>query len=517
MPDGAELERRHAHIGRVDIHVQNIFDPTDPREDRALYRLANRLHLSTREETVRAQLLFASGEAYREQPLAESERILRSRRYLSDAWIVPVAYDEATNVVDVSVTVRDVWTLNPGISLGRAGGRNHTKFQIDDSNLLGRGSRVALSRSSDVDRTSTVLSYQDPMLLGSWWQLGAAYADNSDGRVRQLSLVKPFYALDTHRAFGVSGLDGTSRIERWSGGSVLDAFQETHRTAQLYTGWSGGLADGVTTRWFAGVRYDAAQFQPFPDAPTAYALPGDRRFAYPWIGWQRVEDRWEKGENVDLIGRTEDLYFGRALYVELGATGRTEGLRGSALLLHVDASDAWHVDERQQVYTSATLDGRLDGGVSENVRLGTSVRYFANVTAAQTFYASLAGTVSRRLDGDQQVLLGGDTGLRGYPLRFQGGTSSALLTLEHRVFTSWYPFRLVRVGGAVFFDAGRTWGRDYAGAVPLGMLKDVGVGLRLGNVRSGLGNMLHVDLSYAFDAPPGVKRLQVTVETKSRF
>jgi hypothetical protein len=49
------------------------------------------------------------------------------------------------------------------------------------------------------------------------------------------------------------------------------------------------------------------------------------------------------------------------------------------------------------------------------------------------------------------------------------------------------------------------------------MLKDVGIGLRLGNVRSGLGNMLHIDLSYAFDAPPGIKRTQVTVETKSRF
>ena len=89
--------------------------------------------------------------------------------------------------------------------------------------------------------------------------------------------------------------------------------------------------------------------------------------------------------------------------------------------------------------------------------------------------------------------------------------------LEHRVFTPWFPFRLVRVGAAVFFDAGRTWGRDYAGAMPLGVLKAAGIGLRLGNVRSGLGNVLHIDLSYAMDAPAGTKRLQVTVETKSRF
>jgi hypothetical protein len=517
VPDLAELERRHARIGRIDVHVLNIFDPSDPREDRRLYRLANHLHYLTREKTVRSQLLFASGDALRVQPLEETERILRGRLYLNDAWIVPMAYDEATNVVDVAITVRDVWTLNPGVSLGRAGGRNHSRVQLEEENLLGRGIHVALSRSQDVDRTSTVLSYADPNLFGRWWQLAANYADNSDGRVRALSLARPFYALDTRRAFGASATDGTSRIERWSGGQVLDQFEKQQRAGQVYYGLSDGLVDGVATRWLAGVRYELSRFTPAPGLPSDYALPADRRFAYPWIGWQRLEDRWEKSENMDLIGRTEDLYLGRSLYAELGASPRSDGLRGPALFMHVAATNAWTVGPRQQLYANATLDGRLDGGVADNVRMVAGARYFAAVTANQTFYAALAATTTHNLDGDQQVLLGGDTGLRAYPLRFQGGTSSALLTLEHRMFTPWFPFRLVRVAGAVFFDAGRTWGRDYAGALPLGTLKDVGLGIRLGNVRSGLGNVLHVDLSYAIDAPPGIKRMQVTVETKSRF
>jgi hypothetical protein len=517
VPGVAELEARHAQIGRVDVHVQNIFDVSDPREDRALYRAADRLHYRTRESTVRNQLLFAPGDELRGRILEETERILRTRRYLSDAWVVPIAYDETANTVDVAVTVRDVWTLNPGLSLGRAGGRNHTKVDLEDANLLGTGGHVSLSRSKDVDRTSTVVSYADTNAFGSWWQLGAEYADNSDGRVRSLSLARPFYALDTRRAFGASASDGTSRVVRWSRGAELDQFEQAERTGQAYYGLSEGLADGVTTRWFAGARYDLSRFSPIAGAPIAYPLPADRRFAYPWIGWQRVDDNWQKGENVDLIGRTEDIYFGKALYGELGASPRSDGLRGAALFLHLTGADAWSFGSHRQLYATAALDGRLDGGVVDNVRLVAGARYFDQVTDSQTFYAALAGTVSHNLDRDAQVLLGGDTGLRGYPLRFQGGTSSALLTLEHRVFTPWFPFRLVRVGAAVFFDAGRTWGRDYAGAEPLGMLKDVGLGLRLGNVRSGLGNVLHIDLSYAIDAPAGTKRLQVTVETKSRF
>jgi len=389
--------------------------------------------------------------------------------------------------------------------------------QLEDANLLGRGSHVSLSRSKDVDRTSTVVSYADTNVLGSWWQFGADYADNSDGRVRALALARPFYALDARRAFGASASDGTSRVQRWTAGEQLDEFQQVQHAGQVYYGLSEGLDGGVTTRWLGGLRYGASRFDALPASPGGRALPADRRFSYPWLGWQRIEDRWQKGENVDLIGRTEDLYFGRSVYAELGASGRSEGLRGPALFVHIAATDAWSLDARRQLYTNATLDGRIDGGVADNLRFVAGARYFDAVADNQTFYAAIAATATHNLDGDQQVLLGGDTGLRGYPLRFQGGTSSALVTLEHRMFTPWYPFRLVRVGAAVFFDAGRTWGRDYAGAVPLGMLKDVGVGLRLGNNRSGLGNVLHVDLSYAIDAPPGTKRMQVTVETKSRF
>ena len=69
----------------------------------------------------------------------------------------------------------------------------------------------------------------------------------------------------------------------------------------------------------------------------------------------------------------------------------------------------------------------------------------------------------------------------------------------------------------MFTDAGRTWGRGVVGAPSLGMLKDVGIGLRLGNSRSGLGNVLHVDVSWALDAPPGTRRYQLTVQTQASY
>lgn len=112
---------------------------------------------------------------------------------------------------------------------------------------------------------------------------------------------------------------------------------------------------------------------------------------------------------------------------------------------------------------------------------------------------------------------GGDNGLRGYPLRYQSGTASALVTVEERIYTDWYPFRLFHIGAAAFADAGRTWGQDVAGQEPLGLLSDVGVGLRIGNARSGFGNVLHIDFAVPLSRQPGIDSVQLLVETHHSF
>ena len=65
LPSDEELESAGATFGEIRIANENIFDLEDPKEDTALFRLANRLHITTREEVVRRQLLFGSGDRSR--------------------------------------------------------------------------------------------------------------------------------------------------------------------------------------------------------------------------------------------------------------------------------------------------------------------------------------------------------------------------------------------------------------------------------------------------------------------
>ncbi len=73
------------------------------------------------------------------------------------------------------------------------------------------------------------------------------------------------------------------------------------------------------------------------------------------------------------------------------------------------------------------------------------------------------------------------------------------------------------MAGAAFFDMGRTWGTDVTGATSDGLLKDVGVGLRLGSSRSAFGNVIHIDLAFPLDGGDDIDSVQFVVETKVRF
>ena len=84
MPSDEQLHASGATIGQIYIKVVDVFDPEIPKESGALYRAANFLHINTREQTVRPQLLFKPGDVYTLHVLEETARNLRARRYLEE-------------------------------------------------------------------------------------------------------------------------------------------------------------------------------------------------------------------------------------------------------------------------------------------------------------------------------------------------------------------------------------------------------------------------------------------------
>jgi hypothetical protein len=510
---GAGPEQETALIGEIHVVAGSIFDETDPAESGLLYRLANRLHIRTRDSTIRSQLLFTSGDPYSDGILAESERVLRTQHFLSEPEIRPVAWHDG--VVDVEVRSADVWSTTPGISLSRSGGRNALSFALEEVNLFGRGKSLAAQYSANVDRSSLGFHWSDPSVLGSRWTSDALYSVADDGDVWGVALDRPFYALATPWSAGFSARGDSHVQDRYALGEVIDDYAVEQHLFDAHRGWSDGGQYGWTQRWTVGFRYDESRF-----APTSTALqgplPSDRTLAFPYARFELIQDGYVTTRNFDQIGRTEDLQYGLQIAAELGASLPPLG-GDEAILTQLSASRGYALPHAQSLFLDGSASGRLESTELRDGLLSASARYFARVNDRLVLFASLTGAFGHALDIDHELELGGDSGLRGYPLRYQTGSSRVLGTVEARLFTDWYPFHLARVGAAVFADAGVVDGYSAINSAGAGTLRDVGFGLRLGNARSALGNVLHVDLAFPLDDGPNVDPVQLLIKTHKSF
>ncbi len=155
--------------------------------------------------TIQAQLLFASGEKYLARKLAETERALRLLPFIYDARVVPVRY--ADGKVDIRVITKDVWTLSPGISFGRSGGTNDTKFNLQEDEFFGLGkdaANLARQHRGPHQRHRGVIGSECVRIAGGRPQL--AYSDSSDGSQRSALMAQPFYSLDAPWSAKISAI-----------------------------------------------------------------------------------------------------------------------------------------------------------------------------------------------------------------------------------------------------------------------------------------------------------------------
>ena len=515
-PGDAELEARGAHIGSVTIRILPIFDPEKPGERKVLFRLADRWHIDTRESSINAQLLFRPGDPFSRRVLDETERNLRRLRFILEPEIRVVAYHDG--VVDLEVVAHDVWTTNPGISFHRAGGKNSFGFKLEELNLLGYGKHLAISYRDDVDRSSYELKWVDPNVAGSRWTSLIELTDSSDGNGQELELERPFYSLDSRWSAGIT-FDHVDSIESvYRLGEAVTEYRRDAQVAGLRYGWSAGLRNGWARRWFAGLRHQEAKFSESPDATIPVTLPSDRDLNYPYVRLEGIQDDFETALNLDQIARTEDQNFGTRYSLELGWASTAFGSDRDAAMLRADASRGFRIGGGQSLFLAGGLTSRIEDGSARDALLSGALRYYWHTSPRSTFFASLTGDIGQDLDADHELYLGGDNGLRGYPLRYQTGSGRASLTIEQRYYSKYSLWKLAQIGGAVFFDIGRTWGESaFLPTSNLGILKDIGFGLRLGNTRSGLANVLHLDIAFPLDGDTSINNVQFLVDTKRSF
>jgi hypothetical protein len=342
----AQLQAAGATIRAIYVTVDNVFDPSNPDEDKALYRWANRVHVLTRDTVVQDILLFAPGDPFITRLLDESARALRAGGFIAEATVEPGAYDAATNSVDVNVHIRDSWSLALDLKLNRKGGQTEWGIGLSDNNLFGTGKTLEVGYESEIDRDQATLGYSDGNVFGSRVRLQALLANASDGHRRHLNVERPFFSVATPWSLGGSLHDEQRVDTMYDLGEEIDEFGHDIDAATLQGGWSPGFADGHAQRWLFGITSDEHTFRATPDVPEPLLLPPDRKLVYPWIGWQRVEDDYREMTELNDMGRTEDISLGFNLTARIGFAERRFGSDRNATLFNVAAPAAFCCSRR---------------------------------------------------------------------------------------------------------------------------------------------------------------------------
>jgi hypothetical protein len=342
-------------------------------------------------------------------------------------------------------------------------------------------------------------------------------ADNSDGDTKLLSLVRPFHELDARWSAGGRLLDDDRRTAFYRLGDEAAEYRHERDYARTFGGWSAGLQNGWARRWTAGVVYDDNMFSDVTDPALPALIPENRKLVYPFLGIEMVEDQFETTANANQMGRTEDFFLGTRLSGSIGWSDHSFGADRDALVYSASWSQGFGSLKKTSLLLRALTNGRLEDSNTANSKTTIHARFYHRQSEKRLFFMSLEGTAGHALDLDNLVQLGGKSGLRGYPLRYQTGDSKALFTIEQRYFTDWYPFRLFRVGWAVFADVGRTWGDNPVGEPNFGWLPDVGFGFRFAPTRFSTDKVAHLDFAFPLGGDPSIDSLQIVLQARRSF
>ncbi|PAJ73872.1 hypothetical protein CJF42_13620 [Pseudoalteromonas sp. NBT06-2] len=501
-------------IGEITLKRLDIFDTSDSNEDIALFRLANKLHLSTKEEVIRAQLLFTSGESYSPEILLESERLLRNTSYLYDARIT--AKINCHNTIDISIITKELWTLLPEINFSRSGGKNKSKIGFRDSNLFGLGKRISISKTSNVDRDGYLFIYDDPNILNSRYRSHIEYSDNSDGEHYYYDINYPFFALNTPYSYGAITSSNKRTEQIYNRGKVISEFSQNTKISKFHFGLSSREKTWIRRVSF-GYQIEKHKFSKLIN--STMPIPEGRNLNYPFLSMRWFEDNYIKINNFDSISRTEDLNLGWDFSAKLGYTNNNLSNDDNRLIYQASVDKAH--------FQSKDLLWRFNAGFYgywnfkhddiENALLSTSTQLHYNTNVSHSWYAKLKVQYSKNLTLDNQLTLGGDTGLRGYPIHYQSGEQSFLFNLEKRYYWEYNFLQLFSVGAAAFFDIGRAWNSNKDNGINGDILKDIGIGLRLAPSKANSKTVIHIDLSIPLDKSQDVESAQWLITVKNTF
>jgi hypothetical protein len=532
---------REGVVASVEVVNHSIFDPDDAARAtrfRWAHQLANTLHVRTREDFIRSELLLEPGECYDPFLLAESERLLRRYRFIARAAVSGARRPDGD--WDLRVETQDEWTTRVSVRGTTTGGLQVERVGVTEQNLFGAGILLGGAVTTLDGRREPAVRMELPRLAGTRWDAALRWSRDGDGGDRAESLSYPF--LGEVGRFAAS--ETFMRRETWFGysaGSDGDARPGT--VTALFLPYEQDLVEvtiagrlgtpGNLTVFGIGFSNETLGFPAFPGGLEVAVDGGLERDAADSTVADDVRHqtthsagthlnlmvaqrnvRFEQFRGLDALRGTTDVPLGVQLSLLLGrrvgtlsadtrqpddlAVGmRAEWAAAPGPLLVIGSSG---VDARR------IFAGGEAGQAWTDVLAESAVLLYWQPPDRQrhTFFVRAEGVGGWSVSQPFQLTLGGPAGVRGYDIEDFPGGRRVVINAEDRIYLGW-PFpSLLDLGVTVLGDLGWMWAGDAPFGVDSGWRGTVGGGLRVG-FPAGSGRVARLDVAWPV-SPAGIRR-----------
>ncbi|MEI7508698.1 MAG: hypothetical protein WCJ62_04460 [Flavobacterium sp.] len=418
--------------------------------EKRIERMGNFLHLKTKNWTIRNLLLFKKNDPLDSLIVKESERLIRSQRYVRSVLIKPVPIENCTDSIDISVRVLDTWSLVP------TGAFSSTKANLDliQRNFFGLGHEIEVNYIKSFDNsTVNTFAYESKYSINNikntFVNLSvSSKTDLNNNTYKTIRLDRPFY----------------STYSRWAGGVYFDyrAYTEflpdsvgvlapQNYKIKTYQFWAGHSFDvfgkntefGKTTHLIFTAGFNNSAYLLKPDIsydPIQYSNSSKSVLATIGISGQK----FHQDKYLFRFGIIEDVPYGKVFALTAGTENKNKVTRAyfGGRFSYGDYFDFGYL---QGNFEAGSF---FNNGKTEQTTYKIEANYFTNLFAVgswkfrQFIKPVLVLGINRLNTAKDRLNLVDINGIPGFTTSPLTGTKKVLTTFQTQSYNqkTWYGF-----------------------------------------------------------------------------
>ncbi|MEO8087370.1 MAG: hypothetical protein ABI763_11150 [Bacteroidota bacterium] len=429
---------RSISVDVLDPFGFNLEDTVFVRQN-FLYRAGNFLHKKTLSVTVKNLLLFHKNQPFDSLLVKESERLIRTQKYVHEVVFKQSAVGTNSDSVDILIRVLDEWSIIPAVAISTSA----FEIKLTENNFLGTGHQFLndFLLNNSIGKNAFKTFYAIPNINNTYINAAILYtSDVNRNTIKSINVDRPFFSPFAKWASGVFLTEQLHQdsIKLPDSSRVLQRFKFVTQDYWAGKSWQlfrGNSEDSRTTNLILTTRFIQTHFvekpNEFIDTLHVYA---DQFFYLGGIGISTR--KYVKDQYVFNFGVTEDVPIGKTY----GLVGGYQQGFTSRIYLGIKFSKGNYFS-KGYLSTSLEYGSFIHGTHFEQGAVILSANYFTDLIEIgkwkfRQFIYPQATFGINRFPGDN-LSINGDAGIKGFDSYGLEGTHKLLLKLQTQCYAPW--------------------------------------------------------------------------------